>query len=80
MVEKREELFKAIQRHIAELKEIFDDIAEAKIRNDVEKVPKLYQRLDRKVAILNEYQEDKKMHAALARQIIRPFLKENNLI
>jgi uncharacterized protein (TIGR02646 family) len=80
LADKRQELFKAIQLHITELMEIRDDITDPRFKNDAARQATLDQRLQRKLAVLKEYQDEKKVFSAIAKQIITPFLKENNLI
>lgn len=80
LVTKRAELFKSIQLHITELKEIFDDMVIAKQNNDAARVEVLDGRLKRKVDVLKELQNEKRVYSGLAKQIITPFLTENGLL
>jgi uncharacterized protein (TIGR02646 family) len=80
LTESRGKLFESIKYLIADIKEIFEDMVEAKENNNHAKLAKLDTRLQERVNRLKALKHEKMQYAGLARQVIDPFLKENKLI
>lgn len=80
LVEERQELIRDILLRIAQAKKMFEGLVNAKKNNDATSQQLFDDLLKTQINALSDLTKPDKRFSAVARQLILPFLKENNLI